>query len=75
VAASRFKTESNIKFQAAVKPMKKFEAAEMRLGKNIYDQVKDQVTTINWVLYICIAFGVLLAITLGLNLSRQFMEH
>lgn len=75
VAASRFKIESNIKFQDAVKPMKKFEDEELRLGKKIYERVKDQVSTINWVLYISMSFAILLAITIGLNLGRQFMEN
>jgi hypothetical protein len=75
VAAARFKLESNIKFQDAVKPMKKFEDAELKLGKRIFERVKSQATVINWVLYISMAFGVLLAISLGLNLSRHFMEN
>jgi len=75
VAASRFKVESNIKFQEAVKPMKKFEAIELVLGKKIFDRVKGQVNVINWVLYIAMSFGILLAITIGINLGRQFMEN
>lgn len=75
VAAARFKLESNIKFQEAVKPMKKFEAVEMKLGKKIFERVKDQVTVINWVLYISMSFAILIAITIGLNLSRHFMEN
>ncbi len=75
VAASRFKIESNIKFQDVVKPMKKFEAEEVRLGKKIFERVKDQVSTINWVLYISMSFAILIAITIGLNLGRQFMEN
>jgi len=75
VAESRFKIESNIKFQDVVKPMKKFEAEEVRLGKKIFERVKDQVSTINWVLYISMSFAILIAITIGLNLGRQFMEN
>ena len=75
VAASRFKIESNIKFQGTVKPMKKFEDAELRLGKKIFERVKNQVNIINWVLYISMSFAILLAITIGLNLGRQFMEN
>jgi hypothetical protein len=75
VAASRFKIESNIKFQDVVKPMKKFEAEEVRLGKKIFERVKEQVSTINWVLYISMSFAILIAITIGLNLGRQFMEN
>jgi low temperature requirement protein LtrA len=55
--------------------MKKFEDAELKLGKRIFERVKSQATVINWVLYISMAFGVLLAISLGLNLSRHFMEN
>jgi hypothetical protein len=75
VAAGRFKLESNIKFQEAVKPMKKFEAAELKLGKKIFERVKSQVNTINWVLYISMSFAILIAITIGLNLGRQFVEN
>jgi len=74
VAEARFKLESTIKFQDAVKPMKKFEAAEVKLGKKIFERVKGQVRTINWVLYISMSFAILLAISIGLNLSRHFME-
>jgi len=75
VAASRFKIESNIKFQDTVKPMKKFEDEELRLGKKIFERVKDQGNIISWVLYISMSFAILLAITIGLNLGRQFMEN
>lgn len=75
VAAARFKLESNIKFQEAVKPMKKFEAAEVKLGKKIFERVKDQVSMINWVLYISMSFAILIAIALGMNLGRNFMEN
>ena len=75
VAAGRFKLESNIKFQEAVKPMKKFEAAELKLVKKIFERVKSQVNTINWVLYISMSFAILIAITIGLNLGRQFVEN
>jgi hypothetical protein len=54
--------------------MKKFEAAEVKLGKKIFERVKGQVRTINWVLYISMSFAILLAISIGLNLSRHFME-
>ena len=74
-AAGRFKIESNIKFQEAVKPMKKFEAAEIKLGKKILERVKSQVMVINWVLYISMSFAIVVAIVLGLNLGRQFMEN
>ena len=75
VAASRFKLESNIKFQNVVKPMKKFEASEMALGKKIFERVNEQVVTINWVLYVAMAFAVIVAIVIGINLGRQFMEN
>jgi len=75
VAAARFRLESSIKFQEAVKPMKKFEAVEMKLGKKIFERVKSQVATINWVLYIAMSFAILIAIALGLNVGRQFMEN
>jgi hypothetical protein len=74
VAANRFKVESNIKFQEAVKPMKKFEAAEIKFGRKIYDKVKYQVNAINWVLYTTMSFGILMAIVLGINMGRSFME-
>jgi hypothetical protein len=75
VAEARFRLESNIKFQDAVKPMKKFEAAEVMLGKKIFERVKEQGRTINWVLYISMSFAIILAIVLGLNLSRNYMEN
>ncbi len=74
-AAERFKLESTIKFQNAVRPMKKFEAVELELGKKIFERVKSQVKVINWVLYMCMAFAILIAIAVGLNLSRHFMEN
>lgn len=75
VASARFKTESNIKFQNTVKPMKKFEASEISLGRKIFDRVKDQVLTINWVLYITMSFALIVAVVIGINLGRQFMEN
>jgi hypothetical protein len=75
VAASRFKLESSIKFQNAVRPMKKFEARELSLGKKINDRVKEQVNAMNWVLYTVMAFAILASITLGLNLGKKFLEN
>lgn len=74
-AESRFKIESNIKFQAAVKPMKKFELAEVELGRKIFERVKGQVTTINWVLYITMTFALIVAIIMGIHLGRHYMEN
>ncbi len=75
VAANRFKLESSIKFQNAVRPMKKFEAVELSLGKKINERVKEQVNAMNWVLYAVMAIAVLGSITLGLNLGKMFMEN
>lgn len=74
-AAARFKFESNIKFQAAVRPMKKFEAVEIKLGKRILEKVKSQVNTINWVLYASMCFAVLLSIAIGIAIGRSAMEN
>jgi hypothetical protein len=75
VAANRFKLESSIKFQNAVRPMKKFEAVELSLGKKINEKVKIQVNAMNWVLYSVMALAILGSITLGLNLGKLYMEN
>lgn len=75
VAANRFKLESSIKFQNAVRPMKKFEAIELSLGKKINERVKGQVNAMNWVLYSVMALAVLGSIALGLNLGKMYMEN
>lgn len=74
VASARFKLESNIKFQNAVKPMKKFEAAELKLGKRILERVREQSNIINWILYASMAFALVIAIIVGLRLSRQYVD-
>jgi hypothetical protein len=74
-AEGRFKLESNLKFQNAVKPMKKFELAEVELGRKIFERVKGQVVTINWVLYVTMTFALIVAIIMGINLGRHYMEN
>lgn len=74
-AEARFKLESNIKFQNAVKPMKKFELAEVELGRKIFERVKGQVSTINWVMYITMTFALVVSIIMGIHLGRHYMEN
>jgi hypothetical protein len=75
LAFARFKMEASIKFQQAVTPMKKFEQVEIRLGKAILEEVKAQAHFISWILFSAMIGAVLLAIWIGLKVSRQYMEN
>lgn len=54
--------------------MKKFEAAELKLGKRILERVREQSNIINWILYASMAFALVIAIIVGLRLSRQYVD-
>jgi hypothetical protein len=75
LAFSRFKMEASIKFQQAVTPMKKFEQVEIRLGKAILEEVKAEARFISWILFSAMIGAVLLAIWIGLQVSRSYMEN
>lgn len=74
LAMARYRWESSIKFQQAVAPMKKFEQVEIRLGQAILAEVKDEATLISWVLFSAIIGAVLLAVWIGLQVSRKYLE-
>lgn len=75
LAFARFKMEASIKFQQAVTPMKKFEQVEIRLGKAILEEVKEETHFISWILFSAIIGAVLMAIWIGLQVSRKYMEN
>lgn len=75
LAAARYRWESSIKFQQAVTPMKKFEQVEIKLSKAILEEVKAEASIISWVLFAVMIVAVLLAIWLGLRISRQYLEN
>jgi hypothetical protein len=75
LAFARFKMEASIKFQQAVTPMKKFEQVEIRLGKAILEEVKAEARFISWILFSAMIGAVLLAIWIGLQVSRSYMEN
>lgn len=74
-AIGRYRWESNFKFNQAVDPMKKFEAIEIKLGKVILEEVKEEARYISWILYAAMIAAILLAIWIGLRTSKQHMEN
>jgi len=74
-AMGRYRFQSNIVFTQAVAPMKKFEEVEIRLGKEILGEVKTKARNISWILFSAMIAAVLLAIWIGLQVSRQLMEN
>ena len=74
-AMARYRWESNLKFNQTVAPMKKFEEVELRLGKAILEEVKGEIRKISWILYSAMIVAILLAIWIGLRVSRRFMEN
>ena len=75
LAEARYRWESSIKFQQAVTPMKKFEQVEIKLSQAILEEVKAEARIISWVLFAVMIAAVLLAIWLGLRISRQYLEN
>jgi hypothetical protein len=73
-AISRFRMEASIKFQQAVAPMKKFEEVEVRLGRQILEEVKEKAQTISWILFAAMICAIMLAIWIGLRVSRNYLE-
>ena len=74
-AMGRYHWESSLKFNQAVDPMKKFEAIEIRLGKIILEEVKEEARYISWILYSAMIAAILLAIWIGLKVSKNHMEN
>lgn len=74
-ALGRYHFQSKIVFTQAMAPMKKFEEVEVRLGKEILGEVKNKARNISWILFSAMIAAVLLAIWIGLQISRQHMEN
>jgi hypothetical protein len=74
-AKERFRFQSNFKFTQMVAPMEKFEEVELKLAKNILEEVKDEIRKISWVLYCAMIIAVMLAIWIGLRISKHHLEN
>jgi CHASE3 domain sensor protein len=72
-ATQLFTANSYTAFQAAVRPMERLEDKQVALGKQLYQEAEKVGDNIRMALYASIAIALVVAITLAVIVSREYM--
>jgi hypothetical protein len=70
-----FKSENYKLFQDCIKPMERFEEDDMKHSQFLYQEVSTLTQTMIMMLYVMLAGATLIAVLVGIGISRVYMER